>query len=148
LTVDAYEQIDAATAHVGAQATSATDALRLVIEAVVPLGDKLHFLFTHPTGQDDQEVRGLEAAQLRELAELVDLAKTEGGLASTVPTAWATAAIDGLIFAAWTATARGEIAARDAPALVFDTLMSGLGPRDGRQGGSQIAVVAAPTMHA
>ena len=103
---------------------SATETLRAVIEALVPLGDSYHFLYREST---DPEVAAELERQLRETSELVAAIKQEGALAPEVPDAWIVAAFDSLIYAAWTSVHEGWIARRDAPELVFRTLLSGLG---------------------
>ncbi|MCG8461575.1 MAG: hypothetical protein MI919_35285, partial [Holophagales bacterium] len=71
--------------------------------------------------------------QLREMAELVAAVKGEGTIAPDVPDAWTVAALDALIYAAWSSVHEGWIARRDAPGLVFRTIVGGLGPAGPRR---------------
>ncbi|MEM8931374.1 MAG: TetR/AcrR family transcriptional regulator, partial [Acidobacteriota bacterium] len=58
---------------------------------------------------------------------LVAAVKREGTIAPEVSDAWVVAALDALIYAAWSSVHEGWIARRDAPGLVLRTLFDGLG---------------------
>ena len=107
---------------------SATELLRASLEAIVPLGDRFHFLSQENQVMQDSEIAPQIERQLQELAKLVAAVKAEGALAPDVPDAWAVAAIDALIYAAWSSVHGGWIARREAPGLVFRTILHGLGP--------------------
>lgn len=128
LTREALARIDAVTAPIDAQAESAGEALWLVLDAVVPLGDRYHFLSRQTDATSDPEVAEITARQTAELAALIDAVKAEGGIAPEVPTGWAVVALDSLIYAAWSAVEDGSIAPRDAASLVHRTFLQGLGP--------------------
>lgn len=129
LTLEALQRIDAATATIDETAESATEALWLVIEAVVPLGDRYHVLSQMPGVVDDPAIRATYERQLNDMTALIEAAKTEGAIAADVPTAWAVTVFDALIYAAWAAVHEGAIARRDAPGLAMRSFMEGLGPR-------------------
>ena len=129
---DALRQIDAATQHIEEKCATAEEALRELLEAVVPLGDRFHFLWSEPAVADDAEIRETHDRQLREMTKLVEAAKAEGAIAQDIATAWAITVIDMLIYAIWSAVQDGHVARRDAADLSFRTLMHGLAPSDTR----------------
>ncbi len=126
LSRQAIREIDDATAHLDDCAT-ALDALRELFEVIVPLGDRFHVLTFEPALLGDPELAVENQRQLDELRELVDALRQEGVVAPDVPAAWGVAAIDALIYAAWTAVQDGSIAKKDAPGLALRTVLSGLG---------------------
>lgn len=126
LTLDAINQIDHATANISFDQLSGPDALRQILEATVPIGDRFHFLFVETTVQSDPEIARLLEKQHIELRGLVEALKAEGMVAADLPTAWAINAIDALIYAAWESVHHGYIARRDAAGLVYRTLIQGL----------------------
>lgn len=128
LTREALERIDRVAKSAMAPAESASEALWLILEAIVPLGDRYHFLTRQAEADDNPEVARLMARQAADSAELIEALKAEGAIAPEVPTGWAVAALDSLIYAAWSAVEDGSVARRDAPALVHRTLLQGLGP--------------------
>ncbi|MEM1180619.1 MAG: TetR/AcrR family transcriptional regulator [Acidobacteriota bacterium] len=107
--------------------TSAVEQLRGVLEAVVPLGDRFHFLSQENQVMQDADIAPQVERQLEGLSSLIASVKAEGGLAPDVPDAWVVAAIDSLIYAAWSSVHGGWVARREAPKLVFRTIMRGLG---------------------
>ncbi len=127
LTLDALQRIEVATAEIGTVSEDPQGALRRLTEAIVPLGDRFRFLSSGPLDHDDAEVRVIYDRQTSALTALAEAMKAEALIAPDIPTAWATATIDALIYAAWQAVEDGEIARRDAPAHVFRTLTRGLG---------------------
>ena len=126
LALEAIERTDAAVAPVFEQGLNSEDSLLGMLEAIVPLGDRYHFLATERI--EDQEFAEQIRRQARETAELVEQAKKDGLFASGLPTAWIVAAIDALIWAAWDTVREGTVAPRDAASLAFKTLTRGLAP--------------------
>lgn len=131
LARDALQRLDQATAQLSPERLTARDFLFRMLEAVLPLGDRVRFLANEPAAFADPAIKAVYDRQLEELGELVEWLKAEGEIAVEVPTAWAVAVIDGQIYAAWTAVQDGSIARRDAPGLLFRTLLRGLGPAGG-----------------
>ncbi len=132
LSLEAIRATDEAGARVMAEARSATDALRLVAEAMVPLGDRFCFLARLPE-LDDAEIKGHLRRQDAELSSLIQAAQQEGGLDPTLPAAWAVSVFNGLIYTAWQAVNDDGISAEVAAGLVFRTLMHGLSPSESAQ---------------
>ena len=126
LALEAIELTDAAVAPAFAQGMSSRDSLLAMLTAIVPLGDRFHFLAREWV--EDEDVAAGYRRQARELEAFVEQAKGDGLFAPEVPTAWVVAAIDALIWAAWEAVKEGTVAPRDAASLAFKTLTRGLGP--------------------
>ena len=129
LSMEAIRATDEAGAHIMAEARSAADALRLTVEAMVPLGDRYYFLTRLPEFDDAKVNRHLRR-QDAELLSLIQAAQQEGGLDPTLPAAWAVGVINGLIYTAWQAVSEDGISAKLAAELVVRTLMHGLSPLD------------------
>ena len=119
------DEIDAATAEALAEASTARERLSRMLEAVVPLGDRYHFLVSEAV--DDESVRKRYADELAWLAQLVDDLKREGVIAADVPTSWAAVNIDAQVWVAWLEVAAGRLAPADAAKLALRTLLEGLG---------------------
>lgn len=124
----AIEETNLATIEALAGATTPLQRLRAMLEAVVPLGDRFHLIMSEPCSPSDSETASQYAAELRWVADLVEDLKRTGAIDRIVPTSWAVAAIDSLIWRAWTEVHEGRIARRDAPGLVHRTVLRGLQP--------------------
>ena len=120
------DEIDAATSAALADAQTARERLSRMLEAVVPLGDRYHFLVSEAV--DDESVRKRYAEELDWLGHLVDELKAEGVIAAAVPRSWAVANIDAQVWLAWSEVAAGNLAPAHAADLALRTLLEGLGP--------------------
>lgn len=128
LALEAIRQTREAITPIRAQGLSGKETLRQVVAALIPLGDRFHFLMSELAVYGDPEVSAAYQSHFQTLVELVEAVKAEEGFAREVPTAWGVAAIDALIWAAWSSVEEGYIARRDAAPLVFRTLFEGLAP--------------------
>ncbi len=115
------EAVDAACE--GAQTQG--DALRLSLEALIPLGDRHGFLAREPL-ENDPEIAAEFDRQLRETQEVVKAAQEEGVFDRAVPVAWITQAYDHLLYAAWESVKAGETTPAQAAGLAWRTLTHGL----------------------
>ena len=120
------DEIEAATAEALKDAQTARERLSRMLEAVVPLGDRYHFLVSETV--DDESVRKRYQEELDWLAQLVDDLKTEGVIAPDAPRSWAVANIDAQVWLAWSEVAAGNLAPAHAADLALRTLLEGLGP--------------------
>ena len=120
------DETDAATAAALKDAHSARERLSRMLEAVVPLGDRYHFLASETV--DDEGVRKRYADELAWLAQLVDDLKAEGVIAADMPRSWAVANIDAQVWLAWSEVAAGRLAPANAANLALRTLLKGLSP--------------------
>lgn len=132
LALQSIHEIDEACEELALVASSATDALRRMIEIVVPLGDRYHFLTRMGELLHDPVIQRETDRELEELAQMVRAAQAEGGLREDLPTAWIVRSCDALIYAAWLAIGEGEVDQDEAAALVVHTLLQGVAaPRRG-----------------
>ena len=121
------DEIDAALQVAFEGTGSARERLSKMLEAVVPLGDRYHFLALEVF--DDQGLQERHEADVEWLGHLVDELKEEGVVTADAPRAWAIANIDAQVWLAWSEVATGNIAPANAADLAFRTLLEGLGPR-------------------
>lgn len=117
---DAVEMVTAA-------ATSPGATLDALIDALVPFGDRLHFLLVTQELLGDAALQRAEAQIDGPVRRVLDEAAAAGALRSDVPSAWRFRALEALLYAAWTAVAEGEVARRDAPRLVREAFRRGFG---------------------
>ena len=120
------DEIDAATAAALKDAHTARERLSRMLDAVVPLGDRYHFLVSESV--DDESVRKRYEDELHWLARLVDDLKAEGVITADAPRSWAVANIDAQVWLAWSEVAAGRLAPAHAADLAVRTLLEGLGP--------------------
>lgn len=129
IAIRSLAEMDEACLRAVEKAESAIDALRACVEALVPVGDRCHFLWTQAEVWEEATVAKEIIRQNRELASLIDEAKAEGSIASDIPNAWITAAIEAVVFAALQTARAGDIAVNDAGQLAARTLFVGIETR-------------------
>lgn len=126
ICLQAIGETDAAVGAIDHANMASTDYLLAVFEAVVPLGDRYHFLTVAAPGAASEEVRTAYARQIRGVEEMVRWMARDGTLAADVPVDWAVLVIDSLVYTAWAAVREGSVAPRHAAALACRTFLSGL----------------------
>ena len=126
ITRQCMDEIDTASAKALEGARSAQERLLKMLEAVIPLGDRYHFLSAEAF--HDEGLRTRYEEELDWLARLVDDLKAEGVIAADVPRSWAVANIDAQVWLAWSEVAAGKLAPAHAADLALRTLLEGLGP--------------------
>ncbi|MEM7359688.1 MAG: TetR/AcrR family transcriptional regulator [Pseudomonadota bacterium] len=119
---DLDEAVDKATEH----AESYTDAVKLMLEAVIPLADRQWFLL-HEDLHGNEELDAEYQRQARETRELIEQVKQEGGFDADLPSAWIAAMIDGVVMSAWEFVGKGEATNKQACELAWKSLMQGVG---------------------
>ena len=126
IAIRSLAEMDEACRTAVENAESAIVALRASVEALVPVGDRCHFLWTQAKVWEEPSVAEKLARQNAELAALIDEAKAEGSIATDIPNAWIIAAIEAVVFAALTTARAGDVAVNDAGKLAARTLFAGL----------------------
>lgn len=125
LTHVAIEEMDAATSSACEGVQSHGEAMRLCLEALIPLGNRHGFIARVPVEED--EALSAEYARLdRETHEMVAAAKDEGVFAADIPTGWIAQAYDHLLYAAWESVRTADATPAQAAQLAWRTLTSGL----------------------
>ena len=127
ITRQCMDEIDAVTDAAVGDARTARERLARMLEAVIPLGDRYHFLAVERF--DDASLEARHEADVEWLGILVDGLKEEGVMAPDVPRGWAVANIDAQVWLAWSQIAAGHLAPTDAAGLALRTLLQGLGQR-------------------
>ena len=127
IALRSIEETNAAVVQQLVPDSPAGERLLAMFTAVIPLGDRYHFLSRESNQQED--VRQQYKAQLEWLASLVDDLQQEGVLDNGISASWIVAQIDQLIWTAWCEVSAGRLAAQDAPQLAVRTLVNGLGDR-------------------
>jgi len=125
ITRQCMDDIDAATDEAIGGARTARERLSRMLEAVIPLGDRYHFLAVEAF--DDASLKARHEADLEWLGSLVDELKEEGVIAPDMPRGWAVANIDAQVWLAWSEVAAGNVAPADATGLAIRTMLQGLG---------------------
>ena len=125
VTRQCMDEIDAGLEVALEAAGSGRERLSRMLEAIVPLGDRYHFLVSEAF--DDQDLQERHGAEVAWLGRLVDELKEEGVVAADVPRTWAIANIDAQVWLAWSEVSEGNLAPANAADLAFRTLLEGLG---------------------
>ena len=133
IAIRSLAEMDEACQKAVEDAESAIAALRACVEALVPVGDRCHFLWTQAKVWEEASVAQEVARQNAELATLIDEAKAEGSIATDMPNAWIIAAIESVVFAALTTARAGDVAVNDAGQLAVRTLFAGIETSRARQ---------------
>jgi AcrR family transcriptional regulator len=119
----------------GLRPGATADRLRSLVDVLVASGDDLHFLLHHPAMESDPLVIAASASVDAEIAPILLAAQAEGYVRDDLPPGWLWKAMEAVIYASWQAVQAGTLARADAPRLVWETLLRGVGGR---------AVAAAP----
>ncbi len=135
IAVRSLGEMDEACRRAMEGADSALAALRACVEALAPVGDRCHFLWTQSGVWEEPKVAKEVARQNRELAELIDAAKAEGSIAMDIPNAWIIDAMEAVVFAALKTARAGDIAVNDAGRLAARTLFNGIETQAPGKGG-------------
>jgi AcrR family transcriptional regulator len=125
--IEGIEALDAALIAAEFATRTQHDGLVTMVEILVQFGDQLHFVLVAGELVGDADVAAAEQRVDSRIDAVLAAAVAAEILRSDVPPAWRFRAIEALVYAAWTGVANGELAPRDAPALVYDMLIRGLG---------------------
>lgn len=127
-------EMDSASKKAAKGAKSYTDALRKIVAALVPIGDRFHFLWNQKEVWEDRALKKRAQKDDKELIRLIEKSKKEGGIDAEVPNAWILASIEAVVFMALNAVQSGAIAPNDAPELAVRTLFNGIGGTKKKKG--------------
>ena len=119
--------MDELEAAVRSSVTSSMDArqrLTAMLDVVIPIGDRFHFL--GGVVVDDTDVARRYQAELLWLETLAQDLKTEQLIGADLPTSWVVANINAQIWLAWSEIGAGRLATQGAGALATRTLLNGL----------------------
>ncbi|QIN84860.1 TetR family transcriptional regulator [Rubrobacter tropicus] len=134
IALDAIEECEAAIEKAGLEEGSVREATGRLFEALIPVGERYHFLLAEAQLEKDPEIVAAEGRIDAPMRGLIERGKADGTFAAGVPDAWVLSAMEALTFAAWEGVRDGYLAPRDTPGLVTETLLCGLGGRKGGPG--------------
>ena len=101
--------------------------LRELIAAMIPNGPQLAFLWRTPAFDHDDEIRTRWAAAEERCLAVLKQAQARGVLSASAPDWWLRQTFYALIYTAAESVQAGRLAPRDAPALVLNTYLHGIG---------------------
>ncbi|WP_062266208.1 TetR/AcrR family transcriptional regulator [Endozoicomonas arenosclerae] len=126
LALQAIEETNAAVEAFWSEERSAQAVLLEILEAMIPLGDRYHFLYRERASYKNCEIAEAYMEQRGSIQRLIVRLKQEGVISVTVQNEWAEIVIDNLIWSAWQAIDEGVIAPRQSAQMVYNTICSGL----------------------
>lgn len=126
----AIKELDQVAEHAASNAVTYTEALRLMLFALVPLADRQWFLANQAV-EGHTEIQDEYQRQTQEMIEIIELAKHEGALDPSLPSVWVSEAYDGLLFAAWEMVRKDELTVKQAADYAWKTFIGGVGVNHG-----------------
>lgn len=130
MALRALDELDTAVEQATRDAPSHTDALRLSLHAMIPLAAR-HWFLANDDLSDDPEIAAAYEKDAAEMRMTIEGARAEGTFAADVPTPWIVASFEALLFTAWEQVRAGELTPKQASALAWRTLTTGLkGPAE------------------
>lgn len=108
---------------------SAVEALTRVVEALVPLGDKLHFLLSEPILDSHPDFAVADRTVQEPVLRLIQRGQASGEFRSDLSADWMLYHLNFVLFATWQSVHDGFVARRDAPRLLLMTLLGGIAAR-------------------
>lgn len=127
IALDAIEECEAAVERARLEEGSVREATERLFEALIPVGERYHFLLAEAQLENDSEVVAAEGRIDAPMLGLIERGKEDGTFAAGMPDAWILNAMGALLFAAWEGVRDGYLAPRETPRLVARTLLSGVG---------------------
>lgn len=101
--------------------------LRRLLAAMIESGPQLTFLWRNPSLDEDEELTRRYLEVERRCKAILGRARDEGLLSGTAPDWWLLETVFALVYTAAESVGFGNLAPRDAPDLVLNTLLHGLG---------------------
>ena len=126
----AIRELDDVAESAAADADSCTQALQLIMQALIPLADRQWFLSREAVENSPQFIKEYQR-QSNEMLDLIAKAKKEGSFNKAMPNTWIAQAFDSLLYAAWETVLREEATAGQAAELAWSTLLKGTGSQNG-----------------
>lgn len=127
IALNAMEECEAAIGKARLGEGSPRGAMERLFEALIPVGERYHFLLAEAQLEEDSEISEAEERVSGPIRDLIGRGKEDGTFRADVPSSWVLNAMGALLFAAWEGVRDGDLAPRETPRLVTQTLFSGLG---------------------
>jgi AcrR family transcriptional regulator len=127
ISIDCFDVIDKATAHIESQALSALDAIRLLFESVMPLTREYQFLMNlDRVIENDPKIEAINKKQRKEMVDLVAYTKKKKEIDKAFPTSWVVNLIEGLFYAGWMQIQQQGSKSEEVAELAYKTLCRGI----------------------
>lgn len=120
-----------------ASADDADGGLRAAIEAMIPIGPQLAFLWRTPSFDHDQDLETRWNAFTQETLAILRRAQDRGVISAGIPDWWLLSTFHAVIYVAFERVQTGHLARLDAPGLALATLLHGFAPQDNDPGKRQ-----------
>ena len=106
---------------------AAGGGLQELVEALLPIGPELDFLWRTPAFDDDGEI-GARFAQFEDhLERVLTRARADGQLRDGLPVHWLGQLVQSVCYVAWQEVEAGRMAPLDAPRYAVEALLTGVG---------------------
>lgn len=129
LAAQALERIVDAIQRAEPDQGTAIAALTRVIEALVPLGDKVFFLLREQSLEENPELDAADQATREPVLRIIRRGQASGEFRTDMPEDWILQHLDYALFAMWQAVHAGWVARKEAPRLLISTLLGGIATR-------------------
>ncbi|WP_068009985.1 TetR/AcrR family transcriptional regulator [Pseudovibrio axinellae] len=125
----ALEQREQASAAAIKGKRKAFEQLKAIVGALVPCANSCHFLWTNPEVLSDPEIAPEIKRHDAQLANLIDRAKGEGEILSSIPNSWIITSLDAVLYAAANTVEADGISINEASSLAIQSLFGGISKR-------------------
>ena len=127
MAVWALKTLDKAGTNASYKAKSFEDAFWRIIEALIPHGDKYHFLIREGQTLNQPKIKKALAKSDKDMKGLITHLQELEILNPAFSPDWINSVVDSLIYAAWEHIQKGDLAPNAAGDLVKQTLINGFG---------------------
>lgn len=125
----ALETVAAAIAASAPEQGRAVEALTRIVDALVPLGDKLYFLVSESALDTHPDFVAADRASQEPILRLIQRGQAAGELRTDMTAEWILHYLNYALFAAWHSVHEGFVARKDAGRLLVNTLLGGIAAR-------------------
>lgn len=126
LGFQALELISKALENCQLEQGSVIEALTRAVQALVPLGDKLHFLLSEPILDHHPGFTAADRSTQEPVLRLLQRGQSSGELRPDLSPEWMLHILNYALFAAWHSVHEGTVAKRDAPRMLLTTILRGI----------------------
>ncbi|CAE7404795.1 unnamed protein product [Symbiodinium microadriaticum] len=126
LALEALDKADAALDEIQAQDQPATDAVAAGFAALIPMGDRFHFLSQTEDLMQDEEIAQRYRAELRIVQNGILALIDQGAAAADTHIGWAIVLADSLIYIAWREVHDGRLTEDDAVRLATESFFKAI----------------------
>lgn len=125
LAINAVELVEAALNKVEYESKSMNEILFQIFDLLIPLGNKVSFLSSAASVDENPEVVSGERKLKDNIIFSIEKWKNEGLIKKNMSSKWMVDVMYQLLFVTWQAIQEGEIARKDAPGLLLETVLNG-----------------------